>query len=341
MKFSFFLLSLISGLLLFCPTLSIKAEFIHNQKHYKLLGPIKHEYQKPNQCGPVTAGMVLNYWLGLKKNQFEIGAYLRPHPDDKHTLLEQFINYLAKFGLKSKIVYSPDYELIKKFIAHGIPIVVYQKSHLTGKIIGHYRLVRGYNEAQKIFIAADSYYGPKYQINYENFNELWRPFGYLLIIPYPANKEKIVNNILGPMADRGKMISEFEKSIQNRIKPADPYDFLNAALIAFLREDYAKAVENFEKAQQLGLDTERILWYIEWPITAYNKLKNSEKVFELTDLVFQSGNSAAAELVYERGRAFLNLGEHPKALAEFLEAISLEPYFKPPIQALSEIKLKN
>lgn len=340
MKFLIFIAPIIIALT-FMTASPAEAGFIYNQKNRKLLGPIRHEYQKLNQCGSVTAGMVLNYWLGLKKNQFEIGAYLRPHPNDKHVLPEQFIDYLNKFGLKSKMIYNPDYGLIKKFITNEIPVVVYQKSHLTGKIIGHYRLVRGYDEVQKIFIVADSYYGPNYRISFKNFDELWRPFGYLLIVVYPANKEKTVNNVLGPLADREKMISEFEKSIQGRIKPADQYDFLNAALIAFLREDYSETVKNFEKAQAIGLDTERILWYIEWPVTAYNELKNTEKVFELTDLVFQSGNLAAAELIYERGRAFLNLEEPQKALAEFLKAISLEPYFKPAVQALAEVKFGN
>ncbi len=223
-----------------------QSRLIYNYSYLKYLGPIRHEYQKKNQCGSVTAGMILNYWLGLKKNQFEIGAVLRPHPDDKHVLPGQIIDYLSRFGIKAKPIYSPDYSLIKKFIDKGIPVVVYQKTGLNGKFIGHYSLVRGYDESKKQSIAADSYFGPNYRISYKDFDELWRSFAYFMMPVYPANKEKLVESILGPLLDQDKMLDELENFIQNRIQKsaADPFDYLNFGLIAYLRKNYTAAKNN-------------------------------------------------------------------------------------------------
>ncbi len=136
------------------------------------------------------------------------------------------------------------------------------------------------------------------------------------------------------------MLDELENFIQNRIQKsaADPFDYLNFGLIAYLRKNYTAATANFEKAQELGLNTERVLWYMEWPVAAYNEIKNSQKVFELTDLVFQSGNLAAAELIYERGRAFLNLGKIEEARQEFQKSIQYEPNFNPAKEALEQLE---
>jgi tetratricopeptide (TPR) repeat protein len=313
---------------------------IYNYRHYKYLGPIRHEYQKKNQCGSVTAGMILNYWLKIKKSQLEIGAVLRPHPDDKHILPEQLAEYLEKFGIKSKLLYSPDYALIKKFINNAIPVVVYQKTGLTGKLIGHYSIVRGYDDKKRVFITTDSYFGPNYRISYQKFLELWRPFGYFLMPVYPVQKEKTVEVIVEPLANQEKMLADLEKFVRSEIQktPQSPDYYFNLGLIAFLRKDYPGATTYFEKAQELGLKTERILWYLNWPVAAYNEIKNPAKVFELTDLVFKSGNLAAAELIYERGRAFLTLNETKKARQEFQKSLQYEPNFNPASEALKQLE---
>ena len=76
----------------------------------------------------------------------------------------------------------------------------------------------------------------------------------------------------------------------------------------------------FEKAENIGLPR-RMLWYHLEPVMVYNKLKEYDKVLDLTQKIFQSGNPAFSEAYYERGFAYLGKGEKEKAKEEFEKAV--------------------
>ena len=61
---------------------------------------LTHIWQSWNNCGPATLAMALNYF-GKKVGQQEIGAQLRPDPDDKNVGLEEMAAYAQSQGLSA------------------------------------------------------------------------------------------------------------------------------------------------------------------------------------------------------------------------------------------------
>jgi len=113
-----------------------------------------YEPQTWNNCAPVSTKMVLSYY-GITVTQDEASFALRPHRDDKHVDAGQVSRYLDGFGLKALFREAGDAGKIKTLLSNGIPVMVAQWL-LTGDDIGHYRVLRGYDDAQGVWINGDS-----------------------------------------------------------------------------------------------------------------------------------------------------------------------------------------
>lgn len=166
-----------------------------------LLPPTAQVYQTWNNCGPAAVSMILSFY-GIQKSQAEIGEEMRPYQnphgdnDDKTIFPQEFADYVKRFGLESIYRVGGDTELLKKFVANGLPVVVKQWLH-QGEDIGHFRIVRGFDATQKVFLTDDSYDGPNRKIKFLDFEELWQSFNYGYIVVYPKDSQAVVEAILG------------------------------------------------------------------------------------------------------------------------------------------------
>src|SRR3990167_6724514 len=88
-----------------------------------------HTYQTFNNCGPATLSMILN-WYGVNASQSELGDQMRPYQvasgdnDDKTIFTYEFVEWAEKYGLKAVGRRNGDIELLKRFTANSIPVVV-------------------------------------------------------------------------------------------------------------------------------------------------------------------------------------------------------------------------
>src|SRR3990170_3221839 len=164
-----------------------------------------HTYQTFNNCGPATLSMILN-WYGVKASQSELGDKMRPYQipsgdnDDKTIFTYEFTEWAQKYGLKAVDRRNGDIETLKRFTANGIPVVVKTWLHLN-EDIGHFRIVRGFNEEAQVIIQDDSYEGPNRRISYFDFLSMWQPFNYDYIIVYTSEQKDLVEAILGEEFD--------------------------------------------------------------------------------------------------------------------------------------------
>lgn len=305
----------------------------------KLLPPTSHIFQTFNNCGPANISMTLSFY-GIKKTQKEIADEIRPiqHPkgknDDKTVFPKEIVNYLKKFGLEAKYRVNGDVDLLKIFISNEIPVIV--KTWLKkGGDMGHYRLIRGFGKTKRLFkevevlIIDDSYFGPNHKINYELFDSVWQPFNRAYIPVYKKEKEEVVREILGENWDEKIMYQE----AVNRAKKDN--NWFNLGTSYFALGEYGKAKEAFEKSREIGWP-KRMVWYQIEPIKTYNKLGEYDQVFEMIQEVFESGNPVFSELYYERGLAYLALGEKEKAKSEFELALKYNKNFSPAKEALGK-----
>jgi len=317
------------------------ASNIINPANYALVENTKQIYQTFNNCGPATLSMVLSFY-GKEVSQKELGDLMRPYQipsgdnDDKTIFTSEFSDWAQKYGFSAVSRVNGDIDILKKFTANGIPVVV--KTWLkVGEDIGHFRIVRGFDDTKQVIIQDDSYDGPNKKISYYDFLSIWQPFNYAYIIVYTPDLEEKVLAIVGEDVDEStnwnKALARAEK--ERELTPENIYPLFNLSTTAYHLGDYKKSVEAFEQVENLL--PRRMLWYQIEPILAYQKLLNYSRVFEITDKILAGGNHAFSELYLIRGEVYLSQGEKDKAKTEFEQAVSYNKNLEKARQALADL----
>src|SRR3989338_5566497 len=134
------------------------------------LAPVPQVYEIPsaayvgqtfNNCGPATLSMVMSYF-GKSVSQDVLRDQIRPYNnpqggvDDKSLFADEFVKYAKQYGFEGIQRPDGDVTLLKTLIVNDIPIIVRTWLH-PNEDIGHFRIVRGYDENG--FIQDDSYEG--------------------------------------------------------------------------------------------------------------------------------------------------------------------------------------
>lgn len=300
-----------------------------------MLEPMVHEYQKLNNCGPIAAEIVLSYY-GIFKTQFEVAAAIRPHKDDKAVFPEDILRYMGQFGLVGKVRVNGNTLLLKSLVSNGIPVIT-ETLLKTDDDIGHYRVVRGYSDQEGVFILGDPYYGAAVPMSYSEFDQVWRAYNRRYLPIYRPDSEAVVKSVLGVDYDEhadfeGALKLAQEMTLSN---PTDIQAWLNLGESYFGLGHYRQAAEAWERARATGVPF-RTLWYITWPVTAYSKLGDYDRALALTEEVLAQ-NPVAPELIYERGQAYLGLGNREKAAEMFQLALSYDPNLDQARQALERL----
>lgn len=306
-----------------------------------LVAGTKVAYQTFNNCGPATLSMILSFY-DISKSQKELADEMRPyqHPkgdnDDKTIFPNEFVSWVEKFGLKA--VYRPNgsIELLKLFTANEIPVVV--KTWLRpNEDIGHFRVVRGFDEKAQVIIEDDSFFGPNRRISYFDFMSLWQPFNYGYIPVYKPEKEQVVKTILGEEQDEEvvwwRAINRAKK--ESELDPQNIYPIFNLSTSYYHVGEYQKSVAEFEKVESRL--PRRMLWYQIEPILSYKELKNYDRVFQITDWLFDHGNRAFSELYQIRGEIYLKKGDKESARREFELALKYNKNFQPAKESLQDL----
>lgn len=288
---------------------------------YVLLNETKQAYQTFNNCGPATLSMILSYY-GVYVSQKELGDKMRPYQnpkgdnDDKTIFTYEFAEWIEKYGLRAKKRVNGDIELLKLFLANEIPIVV--KTWLrVDEDIGHFRIVRGFDEAKGVIIQGDSYHGPNKKIPYFDLLLMWQPFNYDYIVVYKEDQEEIVMAILGEEKDENVAYQNaLEKAKKERnLDPQNIYPVFNFSTANYHLGNYEESVRAFEEVESRL--PKRMLWYQIEPIRSYFELGDYSRVLQIIDRVLNTGNRAFSELYQIRGEVYLAKGEKEKVKEQF------------------------
>lgn len=297
--------------------------------------------QTYNNCGPAALSMMLSMY-GKKVSQEELGSQMRPFSspdggiDDKSIFPNEFITYAEKYGFKALQRPNGTLDLLKTLTANGIPVVV--RTWLSpGEDIGHFRIVRGYDEERQVIIQDDSYQGPNLEYSYEDFEGMWRPFNYGYILVYPKDKQKLVDRIVGEEKNETiaykNAITRAEKELQEE---EHSLAYFNIATAHYHLGNYQKSIEAFEKSETHNLPS-RMLWYQLEPIQAYEQLKNYDRVFALSDAILYNGNEAYSELYQMKGEIYLTQGDKTGAKSEFEKALYYNTNYEKAKKALEAV----
>lgn len=304
------------------------------------LGSFNHSYQTFNNCGPATLSMALG-WYGERVSQEELGNKMRPWQvasgdnDDKAIFTDEFVSWAKEYGYEAIARPNGDIETLKRFTANGIPVVVKTMLEPTDDV-GHFRIVKGYDEARDVIIQDDSYQGPNREFAYYDFLELWQPFHYVYIIVYTPEEEALVEAIIGSEMDENLA---WQNTLSRSEKEADLTDAtfpeFNMAVANYYLGNYEETVKYFEAVENRL--TKRMLWYQLEPILAYQKLGRDDRIFSISERILNGGNRAYSELYQIRGEVYLAKGNREAARAEFEKAVQYNVNYQPARDALSAL----
>lgn len=314
---------------------------LNNPEITKTLNNDYHVFQTFNNCGPAALSMALSYY-GINETQQNLGQDLRPYQnpqgdnDDKSVTLEELAEKSKEYGFIPYHRPNGNIEIIKLFITYDIPVIARTLTKANVDI-GHYRIVKGYDDQTNEIIQDDSLQNKNLRFSYSDFNTLWKQFNYEYLVLVPIDKVKIAEQILEE--DKDEKIA-WRKAVQNSENellenPNDTYARFNLSVALYSVSEYQKSVEEFEKVENLL--PFRTLWYQIEPILAYYELGNYDRVFEITDRVLSNYNRAFSELYLIRGNIYKNQGNITAARSEFQKAVFYNVNHTPAQEALNSL----
>jgi len=307
-----------------------------------------HIFQTFNNCGPAALSMTLRFY-GINATQNELGNALRPYQvaggnnDDKSVTLEELAEKSKEYGFTPYHRPMGNPEIVKQFIANDIPVIARTWTK-PDEDIGHYRIIKGYDETAGTFLQDDSLQNKNLTYTYADFNEIWKKFNYEYLVIVPKDKLEIAEQILGENTNAQtawqSAVANSKSELSNNPNdlPAgrqDIYARFNLSVAYFNTVQYQSAVEEFEKIEnQLPF---RTLWYQIEPIEAYYELGNYDRVFQITDKVLNNYNRAFSELYVLRGRIYQKQGNIEAAHSEFEKAVLYNSNLKEASDLLNSI----
>jgi hypothetical protein len=312
-------------------------------KQSVILEPMLWEAQTWNNCAPVSVMVAMSYH-GVKLSQADCAKGLRPgspdptEPGDKNVNPEELVAFIQKQGLLAQIVDNGTIERIQTLLSAGVPVILQQWLEEDDDI-AHYRVARGFDLKNGIFIFNDSSAnGPNTPTKFADQDKVWKSFNRRYIPVWSAKQDALVKAILGEDSDR-------QKNLQRALTAARAYANTNAkdidawrnlGYLASATNDCKGAIEIWEKNLVPMLKPtdsgpyNRFLWYQMWPVTCYNALGNYQQVLKIAPLEIEQ-TVINAEMRYEYAVALNALGRKDEAITQLkkaaLEDINYQPTF--------------
>jgi tetratricopeptide (TPR) repeat protein len=288
-----------------------------------------------NNCGPAALTMYLRFW-GWEGDQYEISNLLKPARNDRNVNVEELDYYVRNYAGWLETIYrvGGDVEMIKQFVAAGIPVIVEVSFYFEAPYwpdddlwAAHYLLVTGYDDATQTFTVQDTFKGPNRTLAYETLEDYWQPFNYLFMLVYPPDRETTVQAIFGEDWDEETNRENALAIAQSEIEadPEDGYAWFNLGTNLLYFERYEEAAQAYDRARQIGWP-QRMLRYQFGPFFAYFHTGRNEDLLTLTEYALRvTPKSEEAHLW--RGWGLYRQGDVNGAVAEFRKAMEINPNY--------------
>ena len=297
-------------------------------------------YETWNNCGPASLSMALSYF-GIHQSQAALGQALRPYQnqqgdnDDKDVTMEELAHQARKYGLLAYHRPNGSIALLKHFLASGMPVIV--ETVLTkDDDIGHYRVVKGYDDASGTILQDDSMQGHNVRFSYADFDSMWKKYNYEYLVLVPGTSAGWRRRSSGRISPREWHGERRSRWIARRSRgPVGCGQQVQPLGCPLLHRGLSRLGSRV-RAGAIQLPP-RTLWYQIEPIEAYYALGDYPTVFSLSNAILNDGDRAFSQLYILRGRIDQKQGNMRAARAEFTDAVRYNVHLQQALDALASL----
>lgn len=216
-----------------------------------------HIWQSMNNCGPAAVVMALSTF-GISASQ-EVARLALRGPDINRGMGPGPVDPWVKesFGLRSMYRTNGTNDLLKKLVSNGFaPMVTQWMEDPWKSRISHWRTVRGYDDARKVFVVNDSMLGRGVPLAYDWFAANWQPFSYRYMVLYRPDDEPLLRSIIGDdWNDSRNRRNFYERTRSEALSQNTSAAWLTFGEAAYQYGQFADAVGAFEKGMGTGSPT--------------------------------------------------------------------------------------
>jgi hypothetical protein len=151
-----------------------------------LLAPMNYQAQTFNNCRRASIAILLGYY----------DHWVTQHEVSAGPSLCDIVEYMSEYDLKARAYRSRlPRDPIRHLLANGIPVIVLQRLW-TDSTIGHFRVIKGYDDGVGEFISDDPLQskGADFRIPYDTFERLGRNGAFIPV--YPPEMDSLVRSLM-------------------------------------------------------------------------------------------------------------------------------------------------
>jgi hypothetical protein len=306
------------------------------------LPPPAWEKQDINNCGPASLSMYLRFY-GWSGDQTTISEIIKPRREDRNVNVEELDYYVrTRVGwLNVEYRVGGDIELMKAFIAAGIPVLI-EEGFITDenywpnddRWAGHYLLLTAYDDAAQAFTAQDSFRGADMVFPYHELDQNWQAFNRVYLLVYHPRQVETVKDILGPHMDvaYNRQHALDVAQAETEADPQNAFTWFNLGTNLVYFQKYGEAGRAYDQARSLGLP-QRMLRYQFGPFFAYFHSGRLDDLFALTGYALERTPNSEEALLWQ-GWGLYRQGKKAEAVAHFRQALEANPNYQDALYAL-------
>jgi hypothetical protein len=308
---------------------------------------LSHIWQTWNNCGPATLAMNLSYYDSTL-SQADVGTALRLYEDDKNVGPEEMAVFARSQGFHALVRVNGDADRLRLLLSNSIPVLI-ETWHEPGPNdgMGHYRLLVGYEDAVREWIAYDSYDSRGVDPNqpytgirvpHDELDRLWSVFNRTYLLIYTDELAPVIEGILGEDMDDSTMWQRAleHAGTETREQPDDPFAWFNLGSDLVALGQFELAATAYDHARQIGLPW-RMLWYQFGPFLAYYETGRYREVVALSDATIET-TSSVEEIYYWKGMGLKAQGDIAGARQAWQRALELNPNYAEAAAVLADLE---
>lgn len=255
---------------------------------------------------------------------------VKPERADRNVNIEELLFFTRNQAgwLQSRFRVGGTIDLLKQFLAVGIPVMVEEGTYLDesywpndDRWAGHYLLLTSYDEGNRTFTGQDTFYGPDRALTYEELDQNWKVFNRVYLLLYPPSQEEVIQAILGqhwdPDYNRQVALDTAQSEID--VDPSDVFAWFNLGSNLNYFERYEEAGAAYDESSRLGWP-QRMLRYQFGPYIAYFHSGRTEDLIALLDYNLERITPNSEEAYIWRGWVLYRLGDIAGAIESFRRA---------------------